>query len=176
MRLALRPRSSPTWERQESREREFAALLADARARLARLYASGAPPEEMRRAKEREFGRLKFEYAQLRARWGGYAGYDAWFDRALNNAHLAAVATYENCVPGLTRELEAAGSLPAFHRRAAELGQWPHAARHAAVCTGDVPVNPHCSERRIIARSETGSMPSAAKPFSVQVESTRVER
>ena len=127
------------WEGQQSREREFAALLADGRARLERLYASGAPPAEMRLAKEREFGRLKFEYAQLRARWGGYTGYDAWFDRALNNAHLAAVATYENCVPGLTRELEAAGSLPAFHRRAAELGQLPHAARHAAVCTGASP-------------------------------------
>jgi predicted aminopeptidase len=88
----------------------------------------------MRTAKEREFGRLKFEYSTLRARWGGYAGYDAWFDRALNNAHLAAVATYEKCVPGLERELRAAGSLEAFYRRAADLGRLTHAERHAAVC------------------------------------------
>jgi predicted aminopeptidase len=106
------------WERQEVREREFAALLAAARGQLARLYASDAPEEAMRIAKDREFGRVKFEYAQLRARWGGYAGYDAWFGRALNNAHLAAVATYEDCVPGLTRELEAVHSLQEFYVRA----------------------------------------------------------
>ena len=90
----------------------------------------------MRIAKDREFGRVKFEYAQLRARWGGYAGYDTWFGRALNNAHLAAVATYEDCVPGLTRELEAAQSLQAFYVRAAELGRLPRAERHALVCKG----------------------------------------
>jgi predicted aminopeptidase len=122
------------WERQEVRERDFAALLAEARARLAALYSGGARPGEMRMAKEREFGRLKFEYSRLRARWGGYAGYDAWFDRALNNAHLAAVATYEKCVPGLERELRAAGSLEGFYRRAADLGRLTHAERHAAVC------------------------------------------
>jgi predicted aminopeptidase len=122
------------WERQEAREREFAALLAAARAQLAALYASGVPPAAMRVAKEREFGRLKFEYSGLRTRWGGYDGYDAWFDRALNNAHLAAVATYEQCVPGLERELEASGSLAAFYRRAADLGRLERADRHASVC------------------------------------------
>ena len=124
------------WERQEVRERAFAALLAAARTRLAMLYAGSWMGGEMRRAKEREFGRLKFEYGELRARWGGYAGYDAWFDRALNNAHLAAVATYENCVPGLSRELAAAGSLQAFYGRAAELAQLTRAERHAIVCAG----------------------------------------
>jgi predicted aminopeptidase len=122
------------WEREEAREREFAELLAAARTRLSALYSAGTPPGETRTAKEREFGRLKFDYSQLRARWGGYAGYDAWFDRALNNAHLAAVATYEKCVPGLERELTAAGSLQEFYRRAAELGRLGRGERHAAVC------------------------------------------
>jgi predicted aminopeptidase len=123
------------WERQEAREREFAKLLADARTRLAALYAaSAAEPDRLRAEKEREFGRLKFEYSRLRTAWSGYAGYDAWFDRALNNANLAAVATYEKCVPGLERELTAAGSLPEFYRRAADLGRASRAERHAAVC------------------------------------------
>ena len=132
-------RSSPEldeWERQEAREREFAALLGAARTRLARLYASGAAEDAMRIEKDREFGRLKFEYGLLRARWHGYPGYDAWFGRALNNAHLAAVATYEDCVPGLLRELATAGSLRAFHDRAAELGRLSRTERHALVCAG----------------------------------------
>ena len=63
MRRALPSPELAEWERQEAREREFAALLAAARARLERLYASDAPAEAMRIAKDREFGRLKFEYA-----------------------------------------------------------------------------------------------------------------
>ena len=105
--------------RAAARELQFAALLRATRARLAALYASGQPVGTLRVEKQREFGRLKFEYEQLRARWGGYAGYDGWFARSLNNAHLASIATYADCVPGLRRLLEEAGSLPAFYERAA---------------------------------------------------------
>jgi predicted aminopeptidase len=116
------------------RQADFAALLREARERLARLYASGRPPAELRVEKQRELGRLKFQYSLQRARWGGYAGYDAWFARTLGNAHLAAVATYHDCVPGLQRELAAAGSLPAFYERAAALAELPMVERRAAVC------------------------------------------
>jgi predicted aminopeptidase len=117
-----------------ARQADFAVLLRAARERLVRLYASGLPPTQARIEKQREFGRLKFEYSLLRARWGGYAGYDAWFARTLNNAHLASVATYHDCLPGLRRELEAAGSLPAFYERAAALGELSPVERRAAVC------------------------------------------
>ena len=117
-----------------AREAEFAGLLREARERLRHLYAAGAPSTQLWAEKQGEFGRLKFEYTLLRARWGGYAGYDAWFARPLNNAHLAAVATYHDCVPGLQRELEAAGSLEAFYARAEELAKLTLAERHAAVC------------------------------------------
>jgi predicted aminopeptidase len=122
------------YDRSVAREAEFAALLRAARRRLADLYASGRPEAEMRIEKEREFGRLKYRYGLLRASWSGYAGYDAWFARVLNNAHLAAVATYHDCVPGLRRELAAAASLPDFYARAAELARRPKHERRAAVC------------------------------------------
>ena len=121
-----------------AREAQFAALLRGARQRLQLLYASGAPTAQMAADKQREFGRLKFEYTLLRARWDGYAGYDGWFARTLGNADLAAVATYHDCVPGLQRELAAAGSLPAFYARAESLAALPAAERRAAVC-GDPP-------------------------------------
>jgi predicted aminopeptidase len=123
------------WRLAGSRERDFAALVGAARARLASLYRSGLPIEPMRVEKQREFGRLKFDYERLRAAWGNYRGYDGWFARSLNNAHLASIATYQDCVPGLRRELDAAGSLPEFYRRAAALAQLGRAERHAQVCT-----------------------------------------
>jgi predicted aminopeptidase len=117
-----------------ARQKDFAALLRDARDRLAQLYASGVPPDTMRIEKQREFGRLEFRYEQLRARWGGYAGYDGWFARLLNNAHLAAVATYEDCVPGLWHTLQAAGSLPAFYATVESTRRLDVKARHAQLC------------------------------------------
>jgi hypothetical protein len=39
-------------------------------------------------------------------------------------------------VPGLRRELESAGSLPAFYLRAEELAGLSRAERHARVCIG----------------------------------------
>jgi predicted aminopeptidase len=117
-----------------ARQQEFAALLRDARGRLAQLYASVLPADAMRSEKQREFGRLEFQYQQLRAGWGGHAGYDSWFARALNNAHLAAVATYEDCVPGLRRTLQAAGSLPAFYDKVGSTRRLSVQERHAELC------------------------------------------
>ena len=36
---------------------------------------------------------------------GMRSGYDDWFEAGLNNAHLASVATYFDCVPGFERLL-----------------------------------------------------------------------
>ena len=129
-----RPEDLAAYEASRRRQAEFVALLRRTRAALERLYASDLPPPEMRVAKNREFGRLKYEYAGLRASWGGHGGYDAWFARPLDNARLASVATYHDCVPGLERELAAAGSLPAFFVRAEEFAKWTVAERRAALC------------------------------------------
>jgi predicted aminopeptidase len=116
------------------REAEFAALLRATRRELARLYRSGRPEAELEIEKQRMLGALKFRYERLRDGWGGYRGYDAWFARTLTNAHLVSVATYHDCVPGLTRELAAAGTLEAFHVRAEELARLSRDERHDAVC------------------------------------------
>lgn len=124
------------YEASIARQKEFAALLLDTRARLARLYATKLPPERMRIEKQREFGRLQYRYSVMkRERWQGYAGYDAWFARSLNNAHLAAVATYEDCVPGLLQRLGAAdGSLPEFYSRVEATRGMSVKERRAALC------------------------------------------
>jgi predicted aminopeptidase len=127
-------REIAAYQASKDREVEFVALLREARKGLAKLYASELPAADMRIAKNREFGRLKFDYQALKAHWGGYAGYDAWFARPISNARLASVATYHDCVPGLERELAAAGSLPAFYARAEVLAKLTRDQRRAAVC------------------------------------------
>jgi predicted aminopeptidase len=118
------------WRQAKEREGEFAALLLEARRRLEALYASPGDDAARRAGKARVFAELRQAYGALRERWGGYAGYDRWFERPLNNARLASVATYRDRVPAfaalLTRE---GGDLERFYARAAELGRLPAAER-----------------------------------------------
>ena len=58
-----------------------------------------------------------------------------WFDRGLNNAHLASIATYFGCVPGFERLLAASGhDLPRFYAAVRELAAQPPAQRKTALC------------------------------------------
>jgi predicted aminopeptidase len=118
------------WYTQRERSEMFIGLLLTARERLRNLYAENLPPEDMRERKNAEFGRLKFEYSQLKQRWNGYAGYDRWFDRALNNAHLVSAATYHGCLPELRELLKSNDDdLQRFYDRARELAEGPEEAR-----------------------------------------------
>lgn len=124
-------RALEIWERDQSRQREFVELLHKYRTRLETLYASVLPEMAMREAKARTFDALRAEYAELRNRWGGYAGYDAWFAQDLNNAHLAAVGLYHRHVPAFQLLLErAAGDMKAFYRSARALRRLPEAERN----------------------------------------------
>jgi predicted aminopeptidase len=99
------------------------------------LYASGSDPQRMREAKLAEFTALRASYAELKAEWGGQAPFGAWFREELNNAQLASIATYYDCVPGFERELSAVkGDLGAFYRRVRELSRLPKDERDAVVC------------------------------------------
>lgn len=114
---------------------EFSALLATTREDLRALYASGAPPERMRAAKATEFAELAGAYAAMRGDWNGKGPFDQWFEQGFNNAHLASVATYQQCMPGLERLLaDVGGSLPDFYRAARELTRLEPAVRRARVC------------------------------------------
>jgi len=110
-------------------------LLSATRAELRTLYASGLAPEALRDRKRVAFATLRSSYADLKSRWGGHAPFDTWFEEDLNNAHLASVATYFNCVPGFQRELAArGGDLTAFYARARELAKLDQDKRDAIVC------------------------------------------
>jgi predicted aminopeptidase len=122
-------------ERKEARYLQVVDLLRRTRARLSGIYASGVDTQRMRQQKRQTLAKLREEYAGLEAQWGGHAPFEAWFRDDLNNAHLASISTYYDCVPGFRRELESSGGdLGVFYRRVGQLAKLDKAARDAAVC------------------------------------------
>lgn len=92
----------------QARHAQFTDLLRGTRERLRDLYASDLPEHVMRERKAAGFDALRARYRALRdGEWSGWRGYDAFFDRELNNAHLVSVATYHDRVPGLRARLAA---------------------------------------------------------------------
>lgn len=135
------------------RQREFIGLVEATRARLDRVYASGLPPERMRAAKRAEFDALLREYAALKARWGGFAGYDRIVGASPGNALLASINAYTRFVPGFERLLEAeGGDLPRFYAAVKEIADLPkeqrcrrlNAAPVAGSTAGDAPSSGAC--------------------------------
>ena len=78
------------------------------------------------------FAGLRQDYEALRAEWGGWAGYDRWFDEPLNNARLIPSATYRALVPAFEALLaQAGGDLDSFYARCRALGELDQEARGA---------------------------------------------
>jgi predicted aminopeptidase len=77
---------------------------------------------------------LRAEYARIKAeRWGGFAGYDGWFERA-NNASFAVLAAYNELVPNFERLYEREGrDFARFYAAVAHLAALPKDQRQATL-------------------------------------------
>jgi predicted aminopeptidase len=84
----------------EGRKLDFLTLLLKTRKALEENYKRDVGDSEKRKQKALIFQELQAEYQTLKASWGGYTGYDRWFAEPLSNAHLSAIATYHDFVPG----------------------------------------------------------------------------
>jgi predicted aminopeptidase len=85
----------------------------------------------VKRARKAEvIAKLRTEYEQLKTNWGGYAGYDHWFQRSLNNAQLSTVATYYTLLPAFEQLLARnKGDLQKFYAEAKALASLPKEER-----------------------------------------------
>lgn len=110
------------------RQADFTTLIAAQRDRLQAIYAADTAIEARRDAKQAAFARMREEYEQLKWGWGGVTDYDAWFARPLNNAQLAAVATYRRWLPGLSWYIDQNG-LAALYEQMAEIESMSEEAR-----------------------------------------------
>jgi predicted aminopeptidase len=114
----------------EGRKRDFLALLMKQRKALAANYERDASDSEKRKEKAAIFQSLKDEYQVLKESWGGYAGYDRWFAEPLSNAHLSAIATYHDFVPGFRAMLAQQKDLGKFYTAVRALSALGKDERH----------------------------------------------
>jgi predicted aminopeptidase len=118
-----------------TRQSQSLALLARYRRELAQLYQAPIPESEMRARKVAVFSRL---VAELREKSGAESPLAAELDGRPNNARLASLATYYECVPGFQRVLAGQDhDLARFYAAVRELAKLPRDERHARLCAGN---------------------------------------
>jgi predicted aminopeptidase len=116
----------------EQRREQFTELIQRYRKRLQALYDQPLPEDTMRADKARLFAELAGDYQVLKKSWGGWAGYDRWFEQHPNNALLASVAIYTQLVPAFRTLLaQQGGELPGFYRAVKALAALPVEQRTA---------------------------------------------
>ena len=99
----------------QARRVQFAAVVLKHRKALGALYRQQLAPAAMRERKSAILAELKQDYRQLKADWGGFAGYDRFLDEP-NNAKLASIAFYNALVPQFQQMLARhQGDLAAFY-------------------------------------------------------------
>ena len=116
---------------QQQRRQDFRELTARYRRELQRLYVGTLSDDDKRAAKADALARLRSDYAQLKQRWGGFAGYDAWF-ADVNNAALGVLAAYTEMVGDFERLFEQQGrDFGRFYAAAGVIAGLPKPERHA---------------------------------------------
>ncbi len=118
----------------DSRRCDFRALTGRTRDRLDALYRSSASDGDKRLGKAALMAELRSDYARLKAeRWGGFNGYDGWFERA-NNASFGVLAAYNEWVPQFERLFEREGrDFRRFYAEVIRLAGLPKAERRATL-------------------------------------------
>ena len=133
--LAARGRSLELQHFFEQRraEQQIIHAFAAGRAQLNSLYHEPLAADLMRERKHELMAAIGENVRALERQDQLRSGYGAWITAGLNNAHLASIATYSDCVPGFQRLLESnAGELPAFYVAVRKLSR--HASARRALC------------------------------------------
>mgnify|MGYP000376091511 CR=1 FL=1 len=131
--LATAGQREPQANRQVvQRRQDFRELTMRYRDEFERLYAAPLPDADKRIAKAELLARLRADYATMKQqRWGGFAGYDAWFEH-VNNASLGVLAAYNELAVDFERlYAQQGGDFERFYAAAAAIAALPKAERHA---------------------------------------------
>jgi predicted aminopeptidase len=131
------------YEAFDSKRREFRTLTLRTRKRLNQVYKQNRTvagtesaqnaTESIASQKQQVMQQLREEYAQLKAGWGGFAGYDRFIANA-NNASLGAQAAYDELVPQFEAVFEKKGkNWIAFYEAIKDIAPLPKDERRKAL-------------------------------------------
>lgn len=121
----------------DGRRRQFRALALATRREFAAIYdqkdaAAQSEPAQIA-SKMIAHQRFRDAYAELKASWGGFAGYDQWVANA-NNASFGAQAAYDELVPGFEALFEREGrDWQRFYDAVKKLSRLPKDERRKAL-------------------------------------------
>ena len=114
------------------RRLQYRALALETRRALEAVY-DKAPATEKAARKAEVMRAFRDRYAQMKAAWGGFAGYDPFVARA-NNASFGAQAAYDELVPGFEALYEREGrDWQRFYDAVKRLAAMPKDQRHQAL-------------------------------------------
>ncbi len=128
------PELMQQYQQRKDRHKQFVTLVNQTRDRLEKLYNGDDDIDFKRKKKSAIIDDMKQQYQDLKAKWDGYAGYDRWFAKPINNAQIAAVTTYRDYVPAFQVLLAKNNyDMRAFYDAVAELGDMPKKQRSEAI-------------------------------------------
>jgi predicted aminopeptidase len=123
------------YQKRRLRQAESLALVARYRRELQQVYRAPVPDGEKRERKRAVFARLVGELRALGAKYGVESALAAQLDGRPNNARLASLSAYSECVPGFQRLLGESGhDLPRFFAQVRIIAKLPREQRRARVC------------------------------------------
>lgn len=130
LQTAATPEAREQYALFDARRQAFRNLTRTTRERLQSLYNDTTSNDGQKQvAKAKTMRDFRARYAELRAQWGGYKGYDAWVAQA-NNASFGAQAAYDDLVPAFEALFRReGGSFTAFYAAVRHLAQLPQSQR-----------------------------------------------
>ena len=124
-----------SFRKRRERQAESLGVIRRYRAELQTLYASGIAVDVMRSRKASVFAQLVEELKAIDRRYSVKSGIVEDLEGQPNNARLASLATYYDCVPGFEKILaENDHDLPRFYAAVRELAKLPRPTRRQRVC------------------------------------------
>lgn len=121
-----RPQYYIDYKIDQKQEEQFISLLLKYREKLDTVYQSPQGDDKKRMQKTRLLKALRLEYFELKNQWNGYAGYDHWFNKPLNNARLAPIGTYHGHVDAFAALLNSHhGNWIKFYLHVEEMAELP---------------------------------------------------